>query len=312
MTKFKNAIYITGQIVGVDLKEGETKTGVPSIFGTISVNTANNEEKDNIIPLRVYQVKYGKKAKEEADKLGKEPEPLKTYTVLKDLMENPENNIGRLVNISTKMEANVFQGQDGNLVENADISRSMFFNSVRPNQQNKAIFTGDARISKEPIELVDKDDNPVLDENGKPKSAMTIELFDDYNKLLFPVKVVIGEAGAKWAESVAEDKMVFNIRLDLINHTFEEEKEVESAFGEPLLVKRTSTKKEKVLSWANSEPLDVEPEEVDEMAENYVKYVDKQKNAESVKKEAETKAMEKPKATSVKEEAVEEFEDFDW
>lgn len=312
MTKFKNKITIIGQIAGIALKEGQTKTGVPSIFGTISINTANDGEVDNILPLHVYQVAYGKKAKEEADKLGKEPEPLITYTVLKDLMENPENNIGRLVNINTKMGANVFQGQDGNLVENADVSSSLFFNNIRPNQQNQAIFTGDARISKQPVELVDKDDNPVLDENGKPKFAMTIELFDDYNKLLFPVKVVIGEAGAKWAESVAEDKMVFNIRLDLINHTFEEEKEVESAFGEPLLVKRTSTKKEKVLSWANSEPLDVEPEEVNEMAENYIKYVDKQKNAEFVQKEAETKAMEKPKATSAKEETAEEFEDFDW
>lgn len=313
----KNKVYVKGTLEAIDLQQHifsadhPTCAGRTAVKGSIVVNVSEEGDKvSNLITVPVFAMNPVP-----SEKTGEINEYVQNnYNALKDFMEHPDNNIGRQVNISTQFNSNIFVDKNtGDLVENVKLG-SPFLNQVKPNSKNQAMFTGTVLIDKEPIPMVDRDENPILSENGLPKYRMTIKVFDTYKGIMFPMDVVLEEPGAQWAESVYESKDIYTVNINLISETYEEEKEIEGAFGTPQIVKTKYTRNERLLYWANPEPVDIEDKDelLAEYGKKYAQELDKQKNNKALEEEKQsapktTKPVEKETST-----VEEEDMDFDW
>lgn len=286
----KNSVYLTGEIETIDLQkkifeaDHPTCAGKTAIRGNIALNTSSedvDEKQANIISVPVFAFEPDEKSSEFI---------INNFKVLTQLLENPDNNIGRRIKLSTSFIPNIFQDKNtGDVVENVKLN-SPFFNSPRPNDKNQAMFSGTVLIDKAPTPMEDRDGNPILSDNNIPKYRGKVQIFDDYRKLMYPLDIVIEEPGAEWMESVAENKDIYNVYIDLVSQSYEQEREIEGAFGTPQIVKSTYTRNERLLYWANPTPvLEDDPEKKEEIlkeySKNYQQLVDKEKNTKSLEKE---------------------------
>lgn len=286
--KLRNNLSVIGTIAGINLVENEDVNGNLRIYGSLSINTAKEDEIDNLIRLSFYAPKFKKQYQ-----AGEEKKPLRTYTALKSMLDNPEGNIGRKINIAGSVSENIFES-NGNLVETVQY-RGAFINDVRPNDKFKAIISADALIEKEPIEMEDRD-GELIKEDGKVKYRSQVTLFNDFSKIAIPMSVVMLEDAARWVESVADQKEIYPVQIQLVNAEIKNKREIENAFGgDALVVEETTSVNERKLIWASPEPVDMEDKDfVAEAKKNYELKLSSMKNAEAVKAEQAKKVMEAP------------------
>lgn len=261
MAEFKamNIVKVIGKVVDFDLehKEYTKKDGSGEKYWAMTGSVSVEVAPDNITSLRYFQKELYNSGKQN-----------RTYNMLKGWMDAPKDEqtgkptrgIGELIEVNTSFGANAFVGNDGSLIENADIQGS-FTDVLTSPLKPKSDFNVQAFIKDLPIAVEPKED----DEDGEVHWTLKAYLFD-FRKTMFPVNFIIKKEVAAdfFTDEIeaAEGRGIFiKIWGDVINSEIKTVTTQENAFGEELVVEHTKTRKANVITGASPEFPDLAEEE---------------------------------------------------
>lgn len=243
--KPKNKVNLVGVLSDYDLslKEYNDKnTGDPynAIVGKIVIETGEGNE----ISLQAFE--------RETFGNGNKNRTYSTYLNWINQGSNEDGDlsmIGTQVSMSTSIDLNIFPGNDGSLVVTDQI-RASFINTANSSSQPKAEFSVEALIENDTVPEI-KDDV----ETGR--HFLTVNLFD-WQGTAFPARFVIQNSAAVEYFDDLEKPVIVPIWGDIINVETVTTKTEESAFGEARVVELTNTRREKVITGASVDPIEID------------------------------------------------------
>jgi hypothetical protein len=236
MKKVINKTTVEGILVEKDLRAGVAQnSGTAYVAGKLQVETTEG----NVITVEVY----------ESEKTSKGLANQK-YPVLKGIFDNGQAKHDGAANptklrIASALGTNDWFNKEGELVSSL-INRGGFVNvssSINP----KADFEVDAVIKSVQPEL----------RNGEETGRVYVNaIIFNYANQALPAKFVVeNKAGVKYFTGI-EPMTFIKIWGDQVNSTITNEKTEESAFGDAKVVKSSFTRKEFVITGANTEAYD--------------------------------------------------------
>ena len=236
MKKMINKTTVEGILVEKDLRSGVAQnSGTAYIAGKLHVETTDG----NVITVEVY----------ESEKTTKGLANQK-YPVLKGIFDNGQAKHDGATNptklrIASALGTNDWFNKEGELVCSL-INRGGFVN-VSSSVNAKADFEVDAVIKSVQPEL----------RNGEETGRLYVNaIIFNYANQALPAKFIVeNKAGVKYFNSI-EPMTFIKIWGDQVNSTIVNEKTEESAFGDAKVVKSSYTRKEFVITGANTEAYD--------------------------------------------------------
>lgn len=244
MAKFENNVRIVGTLEDVNLEVKEYKnksTNEPyqAIVGDYTIKTG-----DQNINLRAFYMDKFKSGKTNGN-----------FTIAQRWIDNPDDFIGKTYSVNTTISENAFLGQDGNVVKATQIQAG--FLSDRNVGAEKAEFLIDALIESDPIEELQNDE-------PTGRYFLTARIFD-FRDMCYPTRFVIDKPQAyDYFINLGASKsnpILLKLWGKVINNTIEHIREVESAFGEPLIETSVTTRRENVITGGSTEPRDITDED---------------------------------------------------
>lgn len=249
--RFVNKVFVQGYVFDHTLEARVTgpnskNPNVPFISGQI--NVATDEEGLNVVPVYFTYV---------TETYAKSGKPNTTYTALKQIIE-AEPNTPIKVRVDGQIELNDWYNKDGELVSTKRVGGSFvhIMNDKERNANNPNYFEADMLISKA-TRKESQDGQEYLELGGY--------CFNFRNDFL-PVSLTIRTPeGIDYFEGVdlsSSNPLLTRVWGDIISTTVEKEKEIESAFGAPVVKSTTQTFRAWDVVGAAKEPMEFGEESV--------------------------------------------------
>jgi hypothetical protein len=235
MKKMINKSMIEGTLIEKDLRSGTTKANVPYIAGRLHIETAPG----NVVTVEVFEQQKTSKGAEN-----------QKFPTLKGLWEKGQathdgSETPTKLRIASSLEINDWVDRDGVLRSNL-VNDGGYVNVVST-LNPKAEFEVDVVISKVSPE--------VIQGNTTDRAVIDGYVFN-YRGVALPVKFIVeNQKGVKFFSSLQPNTFtrVWGVQ---VNNTIVNEKTEESAFGDSKVVKSSYTRKEFVVTGAQTIPYD--------------------------------------------------------
>lgn len=247
--KFKNMVTIVGNLKDFDLTlhnerlDKQTQEPYNSIEGTITIEVGNDDDVQ-VQTLRVFQRELTKKGAKQG-----------SYAVYEQWLANREAAIGTPVRVNTNFSPNVFVSNDGDVIKSVQIQAG--FLSTSQTGKPRSEFRADVLLTQPPVEETDREGELT------GRAILNAEAFD-FRKMAFPVKFILEMKGAiEYFESLdlaSDNPVLLEVWGDAVNSSFDQTREVESAFGDPKIETITITRKENIITGASTEQKEIDEE----------------------------------------------------
>lgn len=261
--KWKNNIHVEGYIFNFgnderrQLKErisgpNATHPGTEYIQGEL--NIATDDEGSNVVTVwfqyvpKVWPAKNGKPEREN-----------QTYTELARLINEAktfetDGAAATKVRVDGNLDVNDFYTREGELASPKRIRGSFIHPLTGPMNDHPATFDIECVLSQAIAKEVDGGDD-----------YMTLKGYTfDFRNSILPFDVNVRISGAityfENQEISSANPLVTNIKGDIVSAIIKQEKEIESAFGEPVVETTTSTVRTWDVTWAAKDPMEWDDE----------------------------------------------------
>lgn len=261
--KWKNNIHVEGYIFNFgnderrQLKErisgpNATHPGTEYIQGEL--NIATDDEGSNVVTVwfqyvpKVWPAKNGKPEREN-----------QTYTELARLINEAktfetDGAAATKVRVDGNLDVNDFYTREGELASPKRIRGSFIHPLTGPMNDHPATFDIECVLSQAIAKEVDGGDD-----------YMTLKGYTfDFRNSILPFDVNVRIPGAityfENQEISSANPLVTNIKGDIVSAIIKQEKEIESAFGEPVVETTTSTVRTWDVTWAAKDPMEWDDE----------------------------------------------------
>lgn len=237
MKRMINKTTIEGLLIEKDLRTGLTKAQIPYVAGRLHIETAPG----NVVTVEVF----------EQEKTAKGSDNLK-YPTLKGILENGQATHDGVssptkLRVVSSFEINDWTDKEGML--RSTLVNSGGYINIIPTMSPRAEFEVDIVISKVSQELL----------RGAPTDRAVIDGYIfNYRNVALPVKFIVeNQKGIKFFTDLPPNTFtkIWGVQ---VNNTIVNEKIEESAFGDSKVVKSSYTRKEFVITGAQTIPYDEE------------------------------------------------------
>ena len=246
--KLLNRVNIVGDVIDIDVNKRLDDNGeLEALMGNITAQTGDDETKT--MRLGFYQSPKFRS--------GSTNPNFARYQSWADDFENGVDLRNTKFKMSSAIDANVFVGTDGNLVETTQIGAGFFDrNTPSPSTPNMAEFSVEAILKPGCVQP------EIRDEIETGRSILHVELAD-FRGQVYPARFVIENAdGIAHISSLADsaELSILNVwgRVESSSEVIREE--VPAAFGDPRIIETVRSRRENIITGAAIEAREVTEE----------------------------------------------------